>query len=87
MANHASTKKAIRKTISKTIINKSRKTRIRTCIKKVKTAVDSGFVQEANKALIDAQSEIMRGVSCNIIKKNTASRKISRLASRVKSIS
>ena len=87
MANHSATKKSIRKTITKTAINKSRKTRIKTYIKRVVVAVESGLAQEANKALIEAQSEIMRGVACNILKKNTGSRKISRLASRVKAIS
>jgi small subunit ribosomal protein S20 len=87
MANHSATKKSIRKTITKTAINKSRKTRIKTYIKRVMVAVESGLAQEANKALIEAQSEIMRGVACNLLKKNTGSRKISRLASKVKAIS
>ena len=87
MANHSATKKSIRKTVSKTAINRSRKTRIKTYIKRVITAIESGSASEANKALIEAQSEIMRGVASNLIKKNTGSRKISRLASKVKAIS
>ena len=87
MANHSATKKAIRKTISKTAINKNRKSRIKTFIKRVVTAVTSGAQEEANKALIEAQVEIMKGVSANLIKKNTASRKVSRLAKSVKNIS
>lgn len=86
MANHESTKKAVRKTIAVTAINKSRKTRIKTFIKKVLAAVAAGNKEEANKAFTAAQSEIMRGVACNLIKKNTGSRKVSRLASKVKAV-
>lgn len=86
MANHSSTKKAIRKTVAKTAVNKSRISRIRTFIKKVETAVVANDKENAKQALIIAQSEIMRGVSCKVIKKNTASRKVSRLAKKVKLI-
>jgi small subunit ribosomal protein S20 len=85
MANHSSTEKAIRKTVKKAAINKSRRTRVRTYIKKVVTAVESASVgDEANKALVVVQSEMMRAVSKGLIKKNTASRKISRLVKKVK---
>jgi len=87
MANHSSTKKSIRKTITKTAVNKSRKTRIRTYLKRVFTAVKSGLVEEANNALVEASSEIMKGVTHNLIKKNTAARKISRLNKQIKAIS
>lgn len=86
MANHSSTKKAIRKTERNTEVNKNRKSRIKTYIKKVLAAVDSGSPEEAKKALIVAQSEIMRGVACKLIQKNTASRKVSRLSARVKDL-
>ncbi len=86
MANHSSTKKAIRKTERNTEVNKNRKSRIRTYIKKVLAAVESGSPEEAKKALIVAQSEIMRGVACKLIQKNTASRKVSRLSARVKEL-
>ena len=86
MANHSSTKKAIRKTERTTAVNKNRKSRIKTYIKKVLEAVNAGSVEEAKKALIVAQSEIMRGAACNLIQKNTAARKVSRLSARVKNI-
>ena len=86
MANHSSTKKAIRKTERNTEVNKNRKSRIKTYIKKVLAAVESGSSEEAKKALIVAQSEIMRGVACKLIQKNTASRKVSRLSARVKDL-
>ena len=86
MANHSSTKKAIRKTERNTEVNKNRKSRIKTYIKKVLLAVESGSPEEAKKALVVAQSEIMRGVACKLIQKNTASRKVSRLSARVKDL-
>lgn len=86
MANHSSTKKSIRKIARKTAINKHRKTRIKTYIKNVVKLVAAGQTQEAKQALEAAQSELMKGVSIKLIKKNTASRKISRLAKAVKNI-
>ena len=87
MANHSATKKSIRKIATRTALNKSRKSRIKTYIKKVLSAVEAGSVDLANKAFIEMQSEIMTGVAKNLIKKNTAARKVSRLASKIKSIS
>lgn len=84
MANHTATKKAIRKTISKTAINKNRKTRIKTYVKRVLTAVESGDTALANSSLREAQSEIMSGVSKKLIKKTTGSRKVKLLAKKVK---
>lgn len=86
MANHSSTKKAIRKTAARTAINRSRRSRIRTYIKRVLVAVESGSYEAAQAALIEAQSEIMRGVTHKVIDKNTASRKVSRLNKKVKAI-
>jgi small subunit ribosomal protein S20 len=86
MANHANTKKSVRKTIHKTEINKNRKSRIKTYIKRVNKAIQSGVLADANQALIEAQSEIMMGVNTNIIKPNTASRKISSLARKVNAL-
>jgi len=87
MANHSSAKKALRQTVKKTLVNKNRASRIKTYIKKVLQAVDSGAKEEASSALIVAQSEIMKGVTKKVIKLNTASRKISRLSKRIKNMS
>lgn len=86
MANHSSAKKAIRQTIKKTLINKNRSSRIKTYIKKVLQEVISGSKESAKLALTVAQSEIMKGVTKNIIKLNTASRKISRLSQKIKNM-
>ena len=87
MANHKSAKKRIRRNQARAEINKSRISRIRTFIKKVESAIGTGDVAAAKLALKEAQPEIMRGVSKGVLHKNTASRKISRLAASVKKIS
>tara|TARA_B000000557_G_C20467799_1_gene314096 strand:+ start:11 stop:277 length:267 start_codon:yes stop_codon:yes gene_type:complete len=87
MANTPSAKKRIRNTLRKTDINKSRKSRIKTFVRKVEDAIESKDAKSAMDSLKAAQPEIMRGVTKGIFHKNTASRKISRLSSRVKAIS
>ena len=87
MANHKSAKKRIRRNQARAEINKSRISRIRTFIKKVESAIGTGDVAAAKLALKEAQPEIMRGVSKGVLHKNTASRKMSRLATSVKKIS
>ena len=87
MANTRSAKKAVRKIARRTEVNKSRRTRMRTFIRKVEEAVADGDKQVAVEALKTAQPEIMRAVSKGILKKNTASRKVSRLAVSVNKIS
>lgn len=86
MADHASSKKAIRKIETRTAQNRARTSRIRTFIKKVETFLSEGNKAEVLGALRQAESEIMRGVSKGTIHKNTASRKVSRLSKRVKAL-
>lgn len=86
MANHSSAEKAIRQTAKRTAIRRSRMSRIKTFIKKVDSAIEAKDKTAAAQALVVAQSEIMRGVAKNLIKKNTGSRKVSRLAQRVKAL-
>ena len=87
MANTSSAKKAVRTIARRTEVNKARRTRMRGFIRKVEEAVAGGDQKSASEALRAAQPEIMRAVSKGILKKNTASRKISRLAASVKKIS
>ena len=87
MANTPSAKKRIRNTLRKTDINKSRRSRIKTFIRKVEEAIETKDSKSAMDCLKAAQPEIMRGVTKGIFHKNTASRKISRLSSRIKAIS
>jgi len=87
MPNIQSAKKRVRQTARKTEVNKARRSRIRTFIKKVDNAIQEGEKSAAHSALEAMQSEIMRGVSRGIIKKNTAARKISRLSAQVRNLS
>jgi small subunit ribosomal protein S20 len=87
MANSPQAKKRARQLERRTAINKNRRSRIRTFLRKVEEAIDSGDKEAATAAFRAAQPELMRGVTKGIFHKNTASRKVSRLASRVKSIS
>ncbi len=84
MANTKSAKKATRVAARKTEINKNRVSRIRTFVRKVEEAIASGNQAEAAAALQAAQPELMRGAQKGVLHKNTASRKVSRLAARVK---
>ena len=86
MANTPQSKKRERQNERKLEINKARRSRIRTFLKKVEEAISSGDKNAANTALKSAQPELMRGVSKGVYKKNTAARKMSRLSSRVKSL-
>ncbi len=86
MANHASAKKRIRTNARRNEVNTARKSRIRTFLKKVEAAIAGGDAKAAADALKAVQPELMRGVSKNIIEKNTASRKMSRLNARVKAL-
>lgn len=86
MANTLQAKKRIRRNDRRALINKSRVSRIRTFIRKVEEAIASGDQSSAAEALKSAQPEIMRGVTKGVLHKKTASRKVSRLAKRVKAI-
>lgn len=83
MPNIASAKKRVRTTAKRTAINQARKTRIRTFTRKVEQAISAGDRKAAVEALHSAEPEIMRGVAKGVTHKNTASRKVSRLAKRV----
>ena len=86
MANSAQAKKRGRQIERRTEVNKARRSRIRTFLKKVDEALESGEMKLASEALKNAQPELMRGVSKGIIHKNTAARKMSRLSSRLKTL-
>jgi small subunit ribosomal protein S20 len=86
MANSPQAKKRARQNERRALINQSRRSRIRTFLRKVEEALESGDQAAAAEALKAAQPEVMRGVNKGIFHKNTASRKISRLAARVKAL-
>jgi small subunit ribosomal protein S20 len=84
MANTRSAKKAVRRIARRTQINMNRRSRVRTFVRKVEEAIASGDQAAAQAALKAAQPELMRGAQKGILHKNTASRKVSRLAKRIK---
>lgn len=86
MANSPSSKKRALQAARRADINKARRSRMRTFIRKVEEAITGGDHATAAAALREAQPEIMSNVSKGVVHKNTASRKISRLASRVKAL-
>ena len=86
MANTPQSKKRARQMVARTTVNKARRSRIRTFLRKVEEAIASGDKSAAAAALQAAQPDLMRGVTKGILHKNTAARKMSRLSARVKSI-
>jgi small subunit ribosomal protein S20 len=86
MANTKSAKKAARQAERRTEINKSRRSRLKTFVRKVEEAIAAGEKEAAVVALREAQPEIQRSASKGIIHKNTAARKISRLSQRIKAL-
>jgi small subunit ribosomal protein S20 len=86
MANTEQSKKRARQSDARNAINKARRSRIRTFLRKVEEAIASGDQAAATAALLNAQPELDRGVSKGIMHKNTVARKMSRLVSRVKGI-
>jgi small subunit ribosomal protein S20 len=86
MAHHKSAKKRIRQTERRTAVNRSRTSRIRTFLKTVETAIAGGDKAQAAEALKAAEPELMRGVQAGVMHKNTASRRVSRLFARIKSL-
>lgn len=86
MANTTSAKKMVRKIERRTAVNKARRSRVRTFLRKVEEAIASGDKGTAEAALKDAQPELHRAVSKGIFHKNTVARKLSRLSARVKAL-
>jgi small subunit ribosomal protein S20 len=87
MANTPQAKKRIRRNNRRQTINHARVSRIRTFIKAVESAIESGNKTDAAAALKRVQPELFRGVARGVIHKNTASRKFSRLAKRLAALS
>ena len=86
MANTSSAKKAVRKIERRTAVNKSRRSQMRTFMRKVEEALASGDQAAASHALGVAAPLMMRAAQKGIVHKNTASRKVSRLTKRVRSL-
>jgi small subunit ribosomal protein S20 len=86
MPSHKSAEKRVRVTAKRTAANKARRSQIRSAIRTVEEALAAGDKKAATEALKAAEPQIMRGVSKGVVHKNTGSRKVSRLAARLKSL-
>lgn len=86
MANHPSAEKRNRQTQRRTEVNSARKSRIRSFVKKVETAIASGDKNAAKQAFADAAPEMQRGASKGVVHQRTVARKLSRLSARIKAL-
>lgn len=86
MANTKSAKKATRVIARRTQVNKSRRTQMRTYLRQVEEAIAAGDAKKAGEALAAAEPKLMRAAQKGVIHRNTASRKVSRLAKRVRQL-
>lgn len=86
MPHHKSAEKRLRQTEKRTTINRSRMSRVRTFVKKVETAIESGDKDAAQTAFRVAQPELHRATTKGVMHKNTVARKLSRLAARINAL-
>ena len=87
MANTPQSKKRARQTVRRNAVNRARRSRIRTFLRKVEEAIAAGDKDAAFAALRQAEPELMRGVTKGVVHKNTAARKFSRLTKAVAALS
>jgi small subunit ribosomal protein S20 len=83
MANTKSAKKAARQIVRRTAINKARRSRVRTAVRKVEEAISAGDRAAALSAMAAAEPAIIRGAQKGVVHRNAARRKVSRLAHRI----
>ncbi|MBI1383333.1 MAG: 30S ribosomal protein S20 [Rhizobiales bacterium] len=86
MANTKSAQKAVRKITKRTAVNKARRSRMRTFVRKLELAIAAGDSEAATVAFKAAEPEIMRAAQKGVIHRNTASRKVSRLSARLRTM-
>jgi small subunit ribosomal protein S20 len=86
MANNPGAKKAIRKIARRTEVNKARRSRVRTFLRKFDEALAAGDAAEAKAAFVSAQSELMRAVGKGVMHRNTGARKVSRLHAQLRKL-
>jgi len=86
MPHHKSAEKRLRQTEKRTAINRARLSRVRTFVKKVESAIDSGDKEAAQSDFRTAQPELHRATTKGVLHKNTVARKLSRLAARINAL-
>jgi small subunit ribosomal protein S20 len=83
MANTKSAKKAARQSVRRTVVNKARRSRLRGVVRKVEEAISAGDRSRALAAMTEAEPVIIRAAQKNVVHRNAARRKVSRLAHRI----
>jgi small subunit ribosomal protein S20 len=83
MANTKSAKKAARQSVRRTVINKARRSRLRNAVRKVEEAISAGDRTRAVAAMAEAEPVIIRAAQKNVVHRNAAQRKVSRLTHRI----
>ena len=86
MPHHKSAEKRLRQTEKRTLVNRMRMSRVRTFVKKVETAIDTGDKATAQAAFQEAQPELHRATTKGVMHRNTVARKLSRLAARINAL-
>ncbi|HEX3862943.1 MAG TPA: 30S ribosomal protein S20 [Stellaceae bacterium] len=86
MPHHISAEKRLRQTEKRTALNRARMSRVRTFVKKVESAIETGDRAAAQSALQTAQPELHRATTKGVMHKNTVARKLSRLAARINAL-
>jgi small subunit ribosomal protein S20 len=86
MPHHKSAEKRLRQTEKRTVTNRARLSRVRTFVKKVETAIETGDKAVAQSAFQLAQPELHRATTKGVMHKNTVARKLSRLAARINAL-
>ncbi len=87
MANTKSAKKAARQAVRRTVVNKARRSRLRGAVRKVEEAISAGDRSRAVAAMAEAEPVIIRAAQKNVVHRNAAQRKVSRLTHRIASLS
>ena len=86
MANTKSAKKAARQSVRRTVVNKARRSRLRNAVRKVEEAISAGDRSRAVAAMAEAEPVIIRAAQKNVVHRNAARRKVSRLVHRIAEI-
>jgi small subunit ribosomal protein S20 len=86
MPHHKSAEKRLRQTEKRTIVNGARLSRVRTYVKKVEVAIETGDKTAAQSAFQEAQPELHRATTKGVMHRNTVARKLSRLAARISAL-
>lgn len=86
MPHHKSAEKRLRQTEKRAVVNRNRLSRVRTFVKKVETAIETGDKTAAQSAFQEAQPELHRATTKGVMHRNTVARKLSRLATRINAL-